>query len=122
MTQTTDCPKCGGTGKINGFRHVHDGICFKCNGTGKVLGSAKPTASPQYVQIWTAEEAGFCAEISTLQGNGMFKVVDGKEVVTGPKGGTVDFKKYFQPRVNAEGEVWSWMARLGETPYTIFND
>ena len=28
------CPKCGGSGKIDHFRHVANGDCFKCAGSG----------------------------------------------------------------------------------------
>ena len=28
------CPRCNGKGRIYGFGHVYNGICFKCNGSG----------------------------------------------------------------------------------------
>jgi hypothetical protein len=28
------CPKCGGTGKLDAYRHIQGGLCFRCNGTG----------------------------------------------------------------------------------------
>jgi hypothetical protein len=28
------CPKCGGSGKLDHFRHVANGDCFNCAGTG----------------------------------------------------------------------------------------
>ena len=30
----SNCPKCGGKGKIYYYAHVEGGICFKCGGTG----------------------------------------------------------------------------------------
>ncbi|MFE4264554.1 hypothetical protein [Streptomyces sp. NPDC056883] len=35
------CGKCGGKGHINGYEHVHDGICFDCRGYG-ALGAPMP--------------------------------------------------------------------------------
>ena len=31
------CTKCAGTGKISGFEHVANGVCFKCGGSRGVL-------------------------------------------------------------------------------------
>lgn len=31
---TVECPKCGGVGRIAGFEHVDDGVCYKCGGEG----------------------------------------------------------------------------------------
>ena len=33
-TRYMACPKCGGSGKLDHFRHVANGDCFKCAGTG----------------------------------------------------------------------------------------
>ena len=30
------CPRCGGAGYIDKYKHVEDGICFECSGRGKV--------------------------------------------------------------------------------------
>lgn len=35
-TKTCECDKCGGTGHIDAFRGIANGVCFRCNGTGKV--------------------------------------------------------------------------------------
>ena len=29
---TVECPKCGGVGRIAGFDHIDDGVCYKCDG------------------------------------------------------------------------------------------
>lgn len=29
------CARCSGTGRLEAFAHVRDGICFECDGTGK---------------------------------------------------------------------------------------
>ena len=29
------CPRCGGAGIIEAYKHINGGVCFKCNGTGK---------------------------------------------------------------------------------------
>lgn len=29
------CPRCGGSGIIETYRHINGGMCFECNGTGK---------------------------------------------------------------------------------------
>ena len=29
------CPRCGGSGIIDAYRHINGGHCFQCNGTGK---------------------------------------------------------------------------------------
>jgi len=34
MTNTKECNKCGGEGKLFNFSHIKSGICFSCNGTG----------------------------------------------------------------------------------------
>lgn len=35
-TLTTDCPRCGGKGTIDHFRHINGGECFLCDGAGTV--------------------------------------------------------------------------------------
>lgn len=35
-TLTTDCPRCGGKGTIDHFRHINGGECFLCDGAGIV--------------------------------------------------------------------------------------
>lgn len=30
-----ECPKCGGTGYIQAFAHIQNGVCFWCEGTGR---------------------------------------------------------------------------------------
>lgn len=42
--ETAYCGRCGGTGRINAFRHVEAGVCFGCDGTG---GEHTRTASQQ---------------------------------------------------------------------------
>lgn len=32
------CPKCGGKGTLDHYRHVAGGVCFHCNGSGEVRG------------------------------------------------------------------------------------
>jgi len=32
------CPKCFGTGTINSYKHIQNGVCFECGGTGAVNG------------------------------------------------------------------------------------
>lgn len=32
--ETAYCGRCGGHGRISGFRHVENGVCFGCDGTG----------------------------------------------------------------------------------------
>jgi len=34
MTNTKECNKCGGEGKLFNFSHIKSGVCFSCNGTG----------------------------------------------------------------------------------------
>lgn len=34
--QGSTCGKCSGKGRINGFDHYADGVCFDCDGTGKL--------------------------------------------------------------------------------------
>jgi DnaJ-class molecular chaperone len=34
MTNTKECNKCGGEGKLFNFSHIMSGVCFSCNGTG----------------------------------------------------------------------------------------
>ena len=34
IEQTKPCTKCPGTGYIEQYAHVENGLCFKCNGTG----------------------------------------------------------------------------------------
>lgn len=38
-----ECPKCGGTGRIDCYKHVNGGLCFMCNGSGRV--DRKPRTS-----------------------------------------------------------------------------
>lgn len=35
-TQTGNCPKCGGSGRIQAFSHIASGDCFMCGATGVV--------------------------------------------------------------------------------------
>lgn len=30
------CTKCSGTGRVNSYKHIENGLCFKCNGSGYV--------------------------------------------------------------------------------------
>jgi hypothetical protein len=34
MTNTKECNKCGGEGKLFNCSHIKSGVCFSCNGTG----------------------------------------------------------------------------------------
>ena len=36
QTQTCECYKCGGSGYIQAFAGIANGVCFTCGGTGKV--------------------------------------------------------------------------------------
>ncbi|MDY8021207.1 hypothetical protein [Paenibacillus polymyxa] len=36
MTERVSCPRCGGNGRIEKYKHVQDGVCFECSGAGKV--------------------------------------------------------------------------------------
>jgi len=59
MTDTKelcDCPKCGGSGIINGFEHVESGRCFRCEGSGKVIDTGEREASPLRTQCLTSRE------------------------------------------------------------------
>lgn len=40
----TECPKCGGAGRISHFAHIESGACFRCGGTGTVVLRAKRAA------------------------------------------------------------------------------
>ena len=31
-----NCPKCGGRGRLRGFAHIKNGVCFTCGGSGNV--------------------------------------------------------------------------------------
>ena len=31
-----NCPRCGGFGIINAFKHIEGGVCFECGGTGNI--------------------------------------------------------------------------------------
>lgn len=33
-TVRVPCDKCSGSGRINGFGHIQNGLCFRCNGSG----------------------------------------------------------------------------------------
>jgi len=37
MTNSFECFKCAGKGKISGFEHVANGDCFQCCGTGRLM-------------------------------------------------------------------------------------
>lgn len=36
MARKYTCPKCSGTGVVQRFGHVKNGICFDCDGTGQI--------------------------------------------------------------------------------------
>lgn len=36
MKTTYQCPRCSGTGTVNHFLHVENGVCFLCGGSGQV--------------------------------------------------------------------------------------
>jgi hypothetical protein len=44
------CAKCDGTGKILGFAHIADGVCFACGGTGRLAQDPKMTNAKWYRQ------------------------------------------------------------------------
>lgn len=35
LTDARTCPKCGGSGKLQQYAHIENGLCFKCLGVGK---------------------------------------------------------------------------------------
>jgi hypothetical protein len=37
MTNSFECFKCGGKGKIEAFSHIAAGDCFQCGGTGRLM-------------------------------------------------------------------------------------
>lgn len=41
-----ECGKCGGTGKVDKFRGIANGICFQCGGSGKI--AVKETKGPKF--------------------------------------------------------------------------
>jgi GNAT superfamily N-acetyltransferase len=43
-TKPGDCPRCGGRGIIDAFRHIHNGQCLQCEGTGSIKKSEQITA------------------------------------------------------------------------------
>lgn len=43
------CPKCGGTGYINGYEHIDGARCWKCNATGYYETKFKEY-TPEYAQ------------------------------------------------------------------------
>lgn len=52
-----ECSRCQGRGKLNGFSHVHGGVCFKCDGKGFThrAGKAAKLATAFYAAIRTAQ-------------------------------------------------------------------
>lgn len=42
-TRTVSCPKCSGSGIVQRFGHVKNGVCFDCNGTGRIAAYARPS-------------------------------------------------------------------------------
>jgi hypothetical protein len=40
MTTFGKCTNCSGTGRVNHFAHIDNGICYACDGTGKAKASA----------------------------------------------------------------------------------
>lgn len=52
-TELIDCPKCNGTGYIDAFRNIANGVCFQCEGNKKVrvrIGKRKPVKPPTEFQ------------------------------------------------------------------------
>src|SRR5882762_7207144 len=45
------CPRCGGTGRLERFGHVHQGVCFKCEGAGSQWTPAGRAAYATYVAL-----------------------------------------------------------------------
>jgi DnaJ-class molecular chaperone len=41
MAKLVKCTNCSGTGRVNHFAHIDNGICYACNGTGKVKANAE---------------------------------------------------------------------------------
>jgi len=59
------CSKCNGTGKISGFSHISNGVCFDCMGSGILPGAKKHTVkyARSYVQQF-CNKGFFLTEIS----------------------------------------------------------
>lgn len=36
-----NCPRCGGTGHIRAYSHVHGGVCLQCGGSGNIKTSTQ---------------------------------------------------------------------------------
>ena len=53
MSKVT-CPKCQGTGFVEGFAHVKNGVCFDCDGTGSIETTTVPRSGRMTPRKWAA--------------------------------------------------------------------
>lgn len=54
------CKRCNGTGRVAGFEHVHNGVCYACRGSGR----RGPRPEPKRVTC-TCDHCG-ATEVTTL--------------------------------------------------------
>ena len=57
-----ECSRCDGKGKVQGFGHVANGVCFSCHGTGVELVSDRARAEPKARKLGADERATVEAE------------------------------------------------------------
>jgi hypothetical protein len=120
-TNKATCDKCNGTGKLNHFNHIMDGVCFRCNGTGKIDRSKKYTKY-QLNNVWmNQEENWYHTEMGLLEETNKIYSVNNSLIVEGPSGGKLDFTKYFTPKLDENGKITSWTMTKNNKLYTVYN-
>lgn len=63
------CPKCGGQGTIDGYRHIQHGKCFRCGGAGRVYLDTLPEKfhAPYIAEAHEAAERKAAHEAASAQ-------------------------------------------------------
>ena len=63
-TATITCAKCNGTGHIQGFSHIQEGVCFDCNGAGvRVLKVGTVSFSREFINRY--QQPGYTPPIDS---------------------------------------------------------
>ncbi len=108
-TVPTTCAKCNGKGRIEGFRHIADGVCFPCEGTGVLyLEPADLDAQARFNEARTAEIEQLHAANEACKAANLTAWIARHEVI-----GAVMLANLDLPEI---ASLVDYIARMGDTP------
>lgn len=104
------CSRCGGSGYLSYYGHVHGGVCFKCNGSGKEFKTIKEYTPEYEAKLNARREAK-----AKIKANQELEKMEAKVKATFP-----ELKAYFvlgntypiKDELKAKGAKFDWYNRM----------